>query len=206
MRLQIAVIVTLLTLLIATDIAYGTSALDISVPSSYALSSQVQAIDNGSNAIGVSGSITITHYGGNTYLNVQTSAADNLSLSYLNDASSGILYRNHTMYLPIRYGGQWAGDMIIATDNMTSMDGKFQGLVTGEELDTADVSSGDRSNSSAAATIYLNNMPDAATYHIAIINNDTISRGGRRRRRTRPGYRPHAIDLRLSRRGYERDR
>jgi hypothetical protein len=175
MRLQIAVIVTLLTLLIATDIAYGASVLDISVPSSYTLSSQAQAIDNGSNAIGVSGSITITHYGGNTYLNVQTSAADNLSLSYLNDASSGILYRNHTMYLPIRYGGQWAGDMIIATDNMTSMDGKFQGLVTGEELDTADVSSGDRSNSSAAATIYLNNMPDAATYHIAIINNNTVS-------------------------------
>jgi subtilase family serine protease len=59
---------------------------------------------------------------------------------------------------------------------MTCKDGKFQGLVTGEELDTADVSSGDKSNASAAATIYLNNMPEAATYHIAIIKNDTISK------------------------------
>lgn len=176
MRLQIAVIATLLTLLIATDIAYGANALDIGVPTSYALSSQAQAIDNGSNAVGVSGSVMIVHSGGNTYVTLQTLAADNTSLSYLNDPSSGILYRNHTMYLPIRYGGQWAGDIILATDNMTCSEGKFLGLVTGEELDTADVSSGDRSNASAAATIYLNNMPEAATYHIALIKNDTISK------------------------------
>lgn len=176
MRLQIAVIVTLLTLLIATDIAHGASAIDIGVPSSYALSSQAQAIDNGSNAVDVSGSITITYLGGNTYVSVQTLAADNASLSYLNDDSSGILYRNHTMYLPISYGGQLAGDLVLATDNMTSKDGVFQGLVTGVELDTAEVSSGDRSNASASATIYLNNMPQAATYHIAIIKNDTVSK------------------------------
>lgn len=176
MRLQIAVIVTLVTLLIATDIAYGASALDISVPSSYALSVQAQAIDNGSNAVGVSGSVTIVHSGGNTYLALQTLAADNTSLSYLNDASSGILYRNHTMYLPIRYGDQLAGDLVLATDNMTCKDGKFLGLVTGIQLDTADVSSGDKSNSSAAATIFINNMPEAATYHIAIVKNDSVSK------------------------------
>ena len=176
MRLQIAVIVTLLTLLIATDIAYGANAIDISVPSSYTLSAQAQAIDNGSNAVGVSGSVTIGHSNGNTYVSVQTLAADNTSLSYLNDDSSGILYRNHTMYLPIRYGGELAGDLVLATDNMTCSGGMFTGLVTGVELDTADVSSGDKSNSSASATIYLNNMPDAATYHIAIIQNDTVSK------------------------------
>ncbi len=124
----------------------------------------------------VSGSITITHSGGNTNLTVQTLAADNTSLSYLNDSSSGILYRNHTMYLPIRYGGQLAGILVLATDNMTCKDGKFLGPVTGVELDTADVSSGDRSNASAGASIYLNNMPNAATYHIAIIKNDTVSK------------------------------
>jgi hypothetical protein len=176
MRPQIAVIATLLTLLIATGIAYGSSAIDIGVPTSYALSAQVQAVDNGSNAVGVSGSVTIVHSSGNTYVTLQTLAADNTSLSYLNDSSSGILYRNHTMYLPIRYGGLWAGDMILATDNMTCLDGKFQGLVTGEELDTANVSSGDRSNATAAATLYLNNMPEAATYHIALIKNDTVSK------------------------------
>ncbi len=176
MRLQIAVIVTLLTLLIATDIAYGASAIDIGVPSSYTLSAQAQALDNGSNAVGVSGSVTIIYLGSNTYVSVQTLAADNASLSYLNDDTSGILYRNHTMYLPISYGGQLAGDLVLATDNMTSKDGVFQGLVTGVELDTAEVSSGDRSNASASATIYLNNMPQAATYHIAIIKNDTISK------------------------------
>ncbi len=176
MRLQIAVIVTLLTLLIATDIAYGASVIDIGVPSSYALSAQAQAIDNGSNAVGVSGSVTITHSGGNTNITVQTLAADNTSLSYLNDSSSGILYRNHTMYLPISYDGQLAGILVLATDNMTYSDGQFLGPVTGVELDTADLSSGDRSNASASATIYLNNMPDAATYHIAIIKNDTVSK------------------------------
>jgi hypothetical protein len=124
----------------------------------------------------VSGSVTIVHSGGNTYLSVPTTAADNTSLSYLNDPANGILYRNHTMYLPIRYGGEWAANLVAATDNLTCSDGKFVGLVTGLELDTADVSSGDRSNASAAATIFLNSLPEAATYHVAVIKNDTISR------------------------------
>jgi hypothetical protein len=176
MRLQIAVIATLLALFISMGAAQGASSIDIGVPTSFSLSTQAQAIDNGSNAVGVSGSVTIVHSGGNTYLSVPTAAADNTSMAYLDDPTNGILYRNHTMYLPIRYGGEWAANLVVATDNMTCSDGKFVGLVTGLELDTANVSPGDRSNASAAATIFLNSLSEAATYHIAIVNNDTVSR------------------------------
>ena len=107
MRLQIAVIATLLTLLIATDIAHGASAIDIGIPSSYSLSSQAQAIDNGSNAVGVSGSVKIVHSGGNTYVSVQTLAADNTSLSYLNEIPAAYCIGTIPCTCPYAMVGNW---------------------------------------------------------------------------------------------------
>lgn len=176
MRLYIAAIVTVMTLLMATPVAHGTTAIDIGVPSSFPLSIQASATDENGTAIGVSGNVDIVRSGGNIYLSVPTKAAEGANLSILDDPESSISYRNHTMYLPIRYGGQWAANLVAATDNMTCRDGRFYGQVTGLELDTAEVSTNGGSNFSAMASIFLNGLPEAATYRIALLVNDTIAK------------------------------
>lgn len=163
--------------------AYGAGygSLDIAIPSSYpVMADTVKAFDMDMRPVeAVNGNIEVIRYGSNKiYLCLPARAGNNTVLSSFYDTSSGALFRNNTMIIPVRGpSGQLTSMLIMATEDMVSQGGTFYSRVTGIELDTPVLNGtyGGR-NVSVNAIIYLKGIPDNTIYHMSIVEDNNIKK------------------------------
>ena len=142
----------------------GANSLDIPVPSAFTISNTTAFGDN-STTFGIQGGINLTNYGGSLYVAIPTNAPDGVTLMYFQDNSTRILFRNNTLALPIGADNVQPASLVLATGDVVSSGGQFYGQVDGIELDTVALSYG---NVSDDAVIYLNSLPQGASYRISL--------------------------------------
>jgi hypothetical protein len=171
--IYLAAVCLLIVMMAGVTAASGTS-LDLSVPSSFALSGAAIATDSDSNEL-VPGESMVEFIGGDQdlFIRVPAPARNDTRLVSLDDPESGIYFRNNTMLLPIYTDGVKAGSLVVTTENLTAGSEDFSGLVTGMELDTEEISS---ASFTAGAALFLQDLPEGAEYHISFTGNDTVEK------------------------------
>lgn len=173
-RLSVTLSLALILLLLAVAVAYGQSAssTDILLPSSFHIAQDsTRAYDANGNSINVGGSIDLVRSGGAVYMSIPASAPAGAVLSLLQDTSTGALFRNNTMVLPVNTRDRQTAYLILAMDSVSSDGGRLNGRVTGLMLNTPAITSG---NDSASFIVYLKGLPDNAGYSISMANDHTI--------------------------------
>jgi hypothetical protein len=166
----LASVVILLAIGPSFALCQSTNAIDIPVPSSFAIHN-ITAIGNGSTTVGIWSDINVTSYGGSVYVTIPTNASDGVTLLYFQDTGSRVLFQNDTMTLPIRSASVQSASLVLATSDLASSGGLFYGQVAGIELDTAALSYG---NVSDDAVIYLNSLPAGASYRLSVSDDKQV--------------------------------
>jgi len=156
--------------MLASAIAHGQSSLDISIPASFSLA-PTKAYDSNYSTVDVWGNIDLSGYGSAVYVSIPTNAPGGSTLAFFQDANATwTLFRNNTLALPVQ--GQ-AANFVLATGDLVSSGGRFYGQVTGMELDTRALSRGD---ASAVAVLYLDELPDRASYRISLREDEEVKK------------------------------
>ena len=166
----------LLALAASPALASG-AAVNLSVPSSFPVSSVARATDSDGNPLSPGpGSVDFTHVNGALYVKVAAPSVSGSRLVSLDDDESGITFRNNTLVLPIYSGGARAGTLVATTDNLTAVDGGFFGAITGLELDPAELTAAtDGMGFTAGAALLLGDLPASADYDLAFADNETVN-------------------------------
>jgi hypothetical protein len=121
------------------------------------------------NTVDVWGPVDVFKYGTGVYVAIPTNAPAGEKLVFFQDSnSSWALFRNNTLALPI--DGQSA-NFLLATGDLLSDGGRFYGQVTGMELDTRALSTGD---ASAVAMLYLDELPNRASYRVSLTEDGDV--------------------------------
>jgi hypothetical protein len=163
------ILVSLVFLALALGFAHAQASFEISIPSSFPMAT-TQAYGS-NNTVDVCGPIDVFKNGGSVYVAIPTNAPASEKLSFFQDANiSWILFRNNTLALPVP--GQ-AATFLLATGDLVSDGGKFYGQVTGMELDTRALNGED---TSAVAVIYLNQLPDRASYRVSLSEDEEVKK------------------------------
>jgi hypothetical protein len=163
----------LITIGAGTASASGPS-VNISVPSSFAISEFGKAIDSVSDELAPGpGPVTFARGDNSLYVTVPAPARNGTRLVSLEDRESGIVFRNNTLTLPVYAAGEKAGSLVAATDNLTADRDGFSGQVTGLELRLAGIASTrNGTNFTAGAVILMRDLPAGAEYSISFTDND----------------------------------
>jgi hypothetical protein len=163
--------VAILFILASTAHAQSSGSLDITIPTTYPIATTT-AYNSSYYTVDVHDGIGIFQSGGGgIYVSVSTNASDGDKLAFFQDTGTWALFRNNTLVLPIHNGQDTVANFVMATGDMVSSNGRFYGLVTGMELDTKALDGG---GSSASAVLYLNKLPEKASYRFAISDDDNI--------------------------------
>jgi hypothetical protein len=158
--------------LLASGIACAQSDLGFTIPSSFPIGT-TKAFDTSYNTADVSGSIGVFNYGAGVYVTIPTNAPDGTSLMFFQDTGTWAMFRNNTLVLPITNERGQAANYVLATGDLNSSGGQFYGRVTGIELDTSTVYSGD---ASVVTALYLNDLPDGASYRLRPSADDNVKK------------------------------
>jgi hypothetical protein len=159
----------ILFLALASAIACGQTAnsLSIPIPSSYPLSA-TKGYDSNSTMVDLWGSIEISHYGNGIFISIPTNAAEGDILSFFQDTGTWALFRNDTLVLPIHSNNIQSANLVLITGDLACTGGHYYGQVTGMELDTNTLGDG---NASMGTVIYLNTLPERASYSMAVVED-----------------------------------
>jgi hypothetical protein len=164
--------VAILFILASTAHAQSSGSLDITIPTTYPIATTT-AYNSSYNTVDVHGGIGILQSGGGIYVSIPTNASDGDKLAFFQDTTTWALFRNNTLVLPVHNGQDNVANLVLATGDLVSSNGRFYGQVTGMELDTKALSDGD---SSANIVLYLDKLPDKAAYRLAVSGDDSIKK------------------------------
>ncbi len=169
-RRYLFVLVSFAFLALAPVFTYAQDSLDLSMPSSFPMAN-VQAYNSSYGTINVWGPIDILNYYIGTYVAIPTSAPAGDKLAYFQDENAtGILFRNNTLMLP---EDNHTANFLLATGDLVSDGTRFYGQVTGLELDTQAL---DGDGASAVAILYLNELPNRASYGISLTDDEAVKK------------------------------
>jgi hypothetical protein len=171
-RRRLVIPLLLALFLLASGIAGAQSDLDFSLPSSFSIAA-TKAYDTSYNTPEVSGNIDVFNYGEGVYVTIPTNSTDGAKLMFFQDTSTWAIFRNNTLVLPIKNVRGQSANFVLATGDLNSSGGKFYGRVTGIELDSSAVNSGD---ASVVAALYLNDLPDGASYRLRPSAGDEVKK------------------------------
>ena len=163
---------SLILLLLAPAISCAQGSLDITLPTSYHISS-TSAYDENNTAVGIRGGIDLINYGNGVYATISTDAPDGTKLIYFQDPSTRTVFRNNTLLLPLGDGQDPIAGLVLSTDDLTCANGTFSGPVTGIELDTKAIDSGD---AMASAILYLSKWPDRPEYRFSATDDAQVKK------------------------------
>ncbi len=168
--LVLVAIIVLLSIASATAYAQSANSLDISIPSSFPLTA-AKAYDSNYTTVDVWGNIDLIADNGLMYVSIPTNGPEGNALSFFQDTDTWALFRNNTLVLPVKSGDRQVANLVLATGDLTCANGRYYGPVTGTELDTTALNS---ENASLGAIIYLNALPERASYRMSLVEDDTI--------------------------------
>ncbi len=173
-RYTLVLVIIAVWLALAPSVACAQSAnsLGISIPSSFPLN-DTKAYDSNYTTVDVRGNIDFTRDSGMVYVSIPTNGPDGNTLSFFQDTNTWTLFRNNTLVLPVKNGDSQVADLVLATGDLTCANGRYYGQVTGMELDTAALNI---ENASTGAVIYLNELPERASYSISAVDDDNIKK------------------------------